>query len=111
MRETYSSWRQANESLIASIDRVIDLVTPLYANALAVSDSEAKNRIVGFTTDMITDTYLKNEKVSVSQVCSDYDKIVAGLSSPGKIATTRGLVHAVEGIVAARKSKSSPESG
>ncbi len=111
MRATYDSWRHTNESLISSIDRIIDQVAPLYASALAISDSEAKDRMTGFTTERITDTYLKNDKISVSQVCADYDKIVAELSSPGRVAATRGLVYAVEGMVAARKSRSSRQTG
>ena len=99
MREIYNSWSQSNESLIASIDRVLDQVVPLYANAVTVSNSEAKNGIVAITTKMIVDAYFKNEKITVALVCADYDKIVAGLSSPGRTATTRGLVYAVEGLV------------
>jgi len=103
LREVHESWSKANASLIGMIDRVIERVAPLLdANA---STAEARNRIVAFTTDMINETYFKNEKSSTSQVCADYDKVVADLSNQGKIAVTRGFVYALEAMVANRTSR------
>jgi hypothetical protein len=105
MHTAHDAWRQTNESLIARVDQVIDRVAPLYAGALVVSESDARNRIAAFTTDWITGTYLKNDKTSAS--CANYDKTIAGLSSPGQVATIRGFVYAVEAMLAARKSERS----
>jgi len=59
----------------------------------------------------VNEKYFKNEKMSASQVCADYEKIVADLSSIGSTATTRGLVYALEGMLAARTSRPVAETG
>jgi TPR repeat protein len=111
MREAQGAWSKANASLIGLIDGVTDRVAALYTNASTESAAEARNRVVASTTDVINEKYFKNEKMSASQVCADYEKIVADLSSIGSTATTRGLVYALEGMLAARTSRPVAETG
>src|SRR5262245_25250457 len=111
MREAQASWSKANASLIGLIDRVTDQVAALYANALTESAAEARNRIVASATNGVSEKYFNNEKMSASQVCADYEKIVADLSSRGSTATTRGFVYGLEGMLAARTSKPMAETG
>jgi len=77
----------------------------LYANSSTETAAEARNRIVASTTDRINETYFKNQEISASQVCANYDKIVADLSTQGSIAATRGFVYALEMMLADRASK------
>lgn len=109
MRAAHGSWSQANAPLISLIDRVVGRVVPLYASSLAVSDSEAKNRMAAVATAMIADRYLKNDKGGGSRGCADYEKTVAGLSG-AQADVTRGFVYAVEAMLAARKSGPSAQS-
>ncbi len=111
MREVHESWSKANASLIVMIDRVMDRVAALYANSSTERAAEARNRIVASTTDRINETYFKNEKISASQVCTDYDKIVADLSTKGSIAATRGFVYGLEMMLADRTSRAVAETG
>jgi hypothetical protein len=111
MREAQESWSKANASLIGLIDRVTDRVAALYANAGTESAAEARDRLVASTTDRINEKYFKNEKMGASQVCADYEKIVADLSSRGSTATTRGFVYGLEGMLAARTSRPEAEAG
>jgi len=111
MREAQEAWSKANASLIDLIDRVTDRVATLYANGSTESAAEARNRIVASATDMINEKYFKNEKISASQVCADYEKIVADLSSRGLTATTRGSVYGLEGMLAIRAARPAAETG
>ena len=111
MREAQESWSKVNASLIGLIDRMTDRIAALYANASTESAAEARNRIVASTTDRISEKYFKNERMSASQVCADYEKIVADLSGRGSTATTRGFVYGLEGILAARASRPVAETG
>lgn len=109
MRAAHDSWSQVNAPLISLIDRVVGQVVPLYASSLAVSDSEAKNRMAAVATAMIADRYLKNDKGGGSRGCADYEKTVAGLSG-AQADVTRGFVYAVEAMLGARKSGPSAQS-
>jgi len=111
MREAQESWSKANASLIGLIDRLTDRVATLYANTWTESAAEARNRIVASTTDMVYAKYFKNEKISASQICADYEKIVADLSSGGITATTRAFAYALEGMLRARTSRPVAETG
>lgn len=96
MRETYDAWSQKNESLISLIDVTVEKVVPLYASALAISNSDAKTRIHDFTTQLVIENYFGDKRLSAPQICADYGVIVSGLSAPGRAAVTRGQVYSIE---------------
>ncbi|USX23965.1 hypothetical protein NHH82_22590 [Oxalobacteraceae bacterium OTU3REALA1] len=96
MLETYDAWSQKNESLISLIDVSVEKVVPLYASTLSISNSDAKNRIHDFTTQLVIENYFGDKRISDLQICADYGVIVSGLSAPGRVAVVRGQVYSIE---------------
>jgi len=99
----------ANAKLISSIERVVEMTAAQISGSSGKSTAEAKDQINAATATLIQENYFQDLSITVAQVCADYSKIVGGLSSPGKVATTRGHVYAVEGLLAARQASEEKE--
>lgn len=106
MREKYDAWSRKNESLISLIDVTVEKVAPLYASTLTISNSDAKNRIHDFTTQLVVENYFGNKRLSAPQICADYGVIVSGLSSPGRVAVVRGQLYSIESTLLDHQSES-----
>ena len=106
-RAIFEAWRRANEKLINSIERIVDLAASQFASETSLSRLEAKERINAATTELINEHYFQDRSISAAQVCAGYSDIVAGLSASGKVATTRGHVYTVEGLLAVEQPSSS----
>lgn len=103
-QETFQAWNKANEKLISSIERVVEMTAARFSSSIGLSSNEAKDQINTGTATLIEENYFQTPSISVAQVCADYSKIIENLSNPGKVAMIRGQVYAVEGLLAARQS-------
>lgn len=101
---TFQAWHKANEKLISSIERVVEMTAAQFSGTTGLSPADAKDQINAATATLIEQNYFQDPSITVAQVCADYSKTLAGLSNPGKVAVTRGYVYAVEGLLAARQS-------
>ncbi|MDR1968431.1 MAG: hypothetical protein LBQ32_07035 [Burkholderiaceae bacterium] len=101
---SFRAWNTANKKLVSSIKRVVEMTATQFSSSTGQSAAKAKDQINAATTTLIQKNYFQDSSITVAQVCAGYSKIVVGLSSPGKVAATRGYVYAVEGLLAARQS-------